>query len=127
MRESVFAIGAGEHLEWVKGFCAGVLFDVKGGQRTIGGPDVGVGVFHAFEGAFAGDDGLLIVFDFHRPGAVVARAFVDEEDTCSGNEAHEVARREADVLRLEVTGNVIGDRSRSGTKILSELAFAVES
>ena len=62
----------------------------------------------------------------HGPGAVVAAALLDHLDGGARDQPHHVARAEADVLRLQVAGQVVGDLLRRRAEVAVELAFLLE-
>ena len=83
------------------------LLELHCGKRTIGGH---LAAFrHLVEGRLADSHRVFEVLALHGPSAVVAAAAIHEPNRHAGYRLQGVAGAEADVLSLQVTGNVVGD------------------
>ena len=126
MRESIRAVRARQNLNGMNRPPAQRLVEVQGGHRAIRSHDFRVGVFHFVERLLAGQHRQREEFLLHRPCAVVAAALVDQAYGRAGNQTHQVARTIADVLRLQVAGQVVADLAGRGKEVAVEGAFLLE-
>src|SRR5262245_17257925 len=96
----------------MEGTDAGVLLELNRGERTIGGPELGLRGLHAVEGLAADTGGRLEALDGHGEGAVVSAALEHaRRDVHARQLAQQIASLEADALRAQVARRVVCDRA----------------
>src|SRR5689334_4371914 len=121
--KAVVVVGARENFQRMERADAGGLFDLDRGERAIAHHYFRFGVAHSVEGLRAPLHRELEVLFLHRPGAVVRGTGVHGDDLGARDGAHHVARAKADLLRLQMTRDVIGDLPRSGAELAIEAAL----
>ena len=124
--EAVVAIRAGQDFDRVDRPRAGRLLDLDRRERAVGGHDVGLRRQHAVEGLLPPLHREVEVLGFHGPGTVVGGARLDGRDLGSGNEPHQIAGPESDLLRLQMARYVIGNFSRRRAKAAVERRFVAQ-
>src|SRR4029077_8189140 len=94
-----------ENLHWIKSTATAALFDLNGGQRTIGAGHIGFVRCHLFKSSLAPFERCFEIFRFHGPRAVMSGAFLDYFHFGVWQMRQHVSRLVADVLGSQVTGH----------------------
>ena len=107
------------------GRAARALADLQGRERAVGRDRVGPVPLDLVEHGRADLHRQREVLGLHAPGPVVARALLDGQDLGAGDEREQVAGLEADVLHLEVAGDLVEHASGASLEIERELSRRV--
>ncbi|MBZ5502461.1 MAG: hypothetical protein LAN59_09500 [Acidobacteriia bacterium] len=124
--KSIRPVGPGQDLNGMDGPPAESLVELDGGQRAIGSRDFRLRRLHLVEGFLAGQHGKREKLLLHGPRAIVRGALVDQRHRSPGDQAHHVPRAIADVLRLQMAGQVVADFAGRGAKVAVKRAGLLE-